>query len=364
VPAGLRRLCLTLLAALAVVLGLAPSAGASLPKGFVGLTSEDVFAGTASYRTSNLSSQASIGVQLHRQTFDWSAIETSPGQYDLSDYDAYVAAAAAHGIRILPVLFKPPDFHLGRTHHRATCPPRSNASFAAFAKVLVRRYGPKGSLWRERPNLPKAPITAWQVWNEPNLPQFYWCGTANVRAYVAMLRTVGAAIKQVDRRAEIVTAGLPPSKLSGAVPLAKFISQMYRAGGKRAFDSLAINSYAKDQRELGRLLASVRRLMNRRGDRRGRIWITELGWGDKGLRHRFIVGAKGQASRITKSFALIRKQRRRLRLRGVVYFCWRDADPYPPRYQNLWGLHTGLLNKDGTPKRAFFAFKRAVGRLR
>jgi polysaccharide biosynthesis protein PslG len=364
VPPGLRRLCFTLLLAFAALFGLAPSAGAALLKGFVGLTSEDVFARSANYRTSNLSSQASIGVQLHRQTFDWSAIEKSEGQYDLSYYDAYVAAAAAHGIRILPILFNPPAFHLGRTHHRATCPPRSNASFAAFARILVRRYGPKGSLWRERPKLPRVPITAWQIWNEPNLPQFYWCGTANVRQYVAMLRTVGAAIKQVDRRAEIVTAGLPPSKLSGAVPLAKFISQMYRAGGKRAFDSLAINSYAKDQRELGRLLASVRRLMNRRGDRRGSIWITELGWGDKGLRHRFIVGAKGQASRITRSFALIRRERRRLRLRGVVYFCWRDADPYPPRYQNLWGLHTGLLNKDGTPKRAFFAFKRAVGRLR
>jgi hypothetical protein len=360
----LRRLCLTLLAAFAVLLGLAPSAGAALAKGFVGLTSEDVFAGSASYRTSNLSSQASIGVQLHRQTFDWSAIERSEGQYDLSNYDSYVAAAAAHGIRILPVLFKPPDFHLGRTHHRATCPPRSNRSFAAFAKVLVRRYGRKGSLWRERPRLSKVPITAWQIWNEPNLPMFYWCDRANVREYVAMLRTVGAAIKRVDRRAEIVTAGLPPSKLSGAVPLTRFISQMYRAGAKRAFDSLAINSYAKDQRELGRLLVSVRRLMNRRGDRRGRIWVTELGWGDKGPRHRFIVGAKDQASRITRSFALIRRERRRLRLRGFVYFCWRDADPYPPRYEDLWGLHTGLLNKDGTPKRAFFAFKRAVSRLR
>jgi polysaccharide biosynthesis protein PslG len=364
VPPGLRRLCLTLLAAFAALFGLASSAGAVLPEGFVGLTSEDIFAGSANYRTSNLSSQASIGVQLHRQTFDWSTIEKPKGQYDLSNYDAYVAAAAAHGIRILPILFNPPTFHLGRTHHRAMCPPRSNAPFAAFAKVLVRRYGPNGSLWRERPMLPKVPITAWQIWNEPNLPQFYWCGTANVRQYVAMLRTVGAAIKQVDRRAEIVTAGLPPSKLSGAVPLAKFISQMYRAGGKRAFDSLAINSYAKDQRELGRLLAAVRKLMNRRGDRRGSIWITELGWGDTGPNSRFIVGAKGQASRITKSFALIRKQRRRLRLRGVVYFCWRDADPYPPRYQDLWGLHTGLLNKDGTRKRAFFAFERAVGRLR
>jgi polysaccharide biosynthesis protein PslG len=360
----LRRVCLIALAIFAAFLGLAPSAGAALPKGFVGLASEDVFARGAEYRESNLSRQAGAGVRLLRQTFDWSRIETARGKYDLSYYDDYVAAAADHGIRILPILFNPPNFYLGRRHGRATCPPRSNATFSSFARALVRRYGTKGTLWKERPGVRRLPITAWQIWNEPNLGMFYWCGKANARRYVAMLRTVGEAIKKLDRRAEIVTAGIPPSKLSGAVPITRFIGQMYRAGGKRAFDSLAINSYAKDQRELGRLLTGIRSLMNRHGDRGGTIWITELGWGDKGLRHRFIVGAKGQASRITKSFALIRKQRRRLRLRGVVYFSWRDGRPYAPHFKNLWGLHTGLLDLDGTAKPAFSAFERAVRRLR
>lgn len=359
----MRRLCLTALAIFAAYLGLAPSAGAALPKGFVGLSSEDVFAGDSGYRASNLSRQASLGVQLQRQTFDWSQIETAPGQYNLGYYDAYVAAAAAHRIRILPILFNPPSFQVSRRSGRATCPPSSNARFAAFAKALVRRYGSNGSLWRSRPGLPKTPITAWQIWNEPNL-RVYWCNKPNARQYVRMLRVVGKGIKQVDRRAEIVTAGLPPSKLTGTVPLSRYIAQMYRAKGRNAFDTLAINSYAVDQRELGRLLASIRRLMNARGDRRARIWITELGWGDTGLRHRFIVGARGQARRITTSFALIRQQRRRLRLRGVVYFSWRDARPYPPQYKDMWGLHTGLLNINGSPKPAFSAFRRAVRRLR
>jgi hypothetical protein len=360
----LRRVCLTALAIFLACLGLASSADAALPKGFVGLTSEDVFAGGAQYRESNLSRQSSVGVRLLRQTFDWSTIETAPGRYDLSYYDDYVAAAADHGIRILPILFNAPSFHVGRRYGRATCPPRSNASFSSFARVVVRRYGPKGTLWRERPNIRQLPITAWQIWNEPNLGRLYWCGKANARQYTAMLRTVGKAIKKVDRRAEIVTAGLPDSKLSWAVPLTRFIGQMYRAGASRAFDSLAINSYATDQRELGRLLMAIRRLMNQHRDRRGTIWITELGWGDKGLKHRFIVGARGQASRITKSFALIRKQRRRLRLRGVVYFSWRDGLPYAPHFKDLWGLHTGLLDLDGKPKPAFVAFERAVRRLR
>jgi hypothetical protein len=179
-----------------------------------------------------------------------------------------------------------------------------------------------------------------------------------------MLRTVSRAIKRVDRRAHIVTAGLPDSKLSGTVPLRRFIDRMYAAKAARYFDSLALNPYARDHRQLARLLRSVRRQMNARRDRRGQIWITEIGWGDRGPKHRYIVGETGQATRIARSFALVRRQRTRLRLRGVVYFCWRDAAPYAPTFRDMWGLHTGLLDINGQPKEAFDAFRRQSQRLR
>ena len=339
------------------------SAPAAMPADFVGMTSEDVFVGDASYRAANLASQAEVGVGLIRQTFDWSQIETSPGRVELAYYDDYVASAAAHGIGILPVLFNPPAFHRAGSSGRATCPPSDNVAFARFAQTLVRRYGPDGTLWAERPAVPKHPIRSWQIWNEPNLA-IYWCNRTSAKGYVAMLRRVGRAIEAIDRGAEIVTAGLPPSQLKSAVPLDRFLRQMYRAGGRKAFDTLAINSYAKDRRELGRLLGSIRKLMNRRGDRRGRIWITELGWGDSGPQHRFIVGADGQAARIAESFALIKRRQARWKLRGVVYFSWRDAAPYPPLYKDMWGLHTGLLDINRSPKKAFFAFKDAVAAVR
>jgi hypothetical protein len=30
----------------------------------------------------------------------------------------------------------------------------------------------------------------------------------------------------------------------------------------------------------------------------------------------------------------------------------------------MWGLHTGLLNRQGQPKPAFFAFRRSLAKLR
>ncbi len=357
------RVVAAMVGVLLALAGAATTAQAGVPKDFVGITSDDVFAGSADYRTSNLSSQATLGVGVIRQTFDWSQIERANGQYDLSYYDEYVAQAAAHGVRILPVLFRAPSFFVARHPGPSTYPPNGNAEMARFAQVLVRRYGRQGSLWTARPDVPKLPIISWQIWNEPNL-KAYWGNRPNARAYVRMLRTVGRAIKAVDRQAEIVSAGLPPSKLRGATPLPRFIRSMYRAGGKSAFDTLAVNAYATNARELTTLLRGVRRQMNRAHDRGAKIWITELGWGDKGVKHRFIVGAHGQATRITSSFAAVRKARSRLRLRGVIYYSWRDLAPYPPNFQNLWGLHTGLLNRSGQPKPAFFAFKRALSKLR
>ena len=49
-----------------------------------------------------------------------------------------------------------------------------------------------------------------------------------------------------------------------------------------------------------------------------------------------------------------------LRLRGVVYFGWRDAPPYAGGV-DFWGLHTGLLARNGTGKPALSAYYQAAG---
>jgi hypothetical protein len=363
-----RLLALTVVVAAA--LAVAPASQARAPRDFVGLSADDVFApgtGTAAgdeaYRLSNLSAIRAARGRLLRKVFDWSEIETSPGHYDLGAYDRYVADAASRGIKILPVLFNPPSFRAKGHGGHGTWPPVSNAAFADFAKVVVRRYGLHGTLWSSRRDIPKRPITSWQIWNEPSLT-VYWLPRPSARQYVRMLKVVGRAIKSVDgRRAEIVSAGIPPSLLSSAVPIVRYIKQLYRAGARRYFDTLALNSYARNRGELAGLLRTVRGLMNRYGHRRARLWITELGWATGGPRHRFNVGLAGQARRISSCFSLVRRLRARYRIRGLVYFSWKDQRPYPPAFSDMWGLHTGLRTLDGRPKPGYSAFKRATARF-
>lgn len=87
-------------------------------------------------------------------------------------YDGFMTQAAQHGLSVLPVLFDPASFRSSRPASgaaRGTYPPASNHDFARFAAAVVQRYGSRGSFWRERPRVPRRPIRAWQVWNEPNL---------------------------------------------------------------------------------------------------------------------------------------------------------------------------------------------------
>jgi len=336
-----------------------PSASSAAPRDFVGITSDETFQQGGDFRVENFRAMRRAKIGLIRQVFDWSRVETSPGVYDLTYLDEYVSTLAGQRLSVMPVLTNAPEFYRRRGSQRGATRPNNNARMAAFARVLAKRYGPRGTLWRERPYLRKVPITVWQVWNEPTLP-VYWGPRPNARQYVAMLKAVGRAIKRAEPRAEIVTAGLPPSKLRGAVPLERFIKQMYSAGAARYFDTMAINAYAKNAKDLKRLLTRIRRLMNSRRDRRAKIWVTELGWADKGPRHRFVVGARGQAKRIGSSFKVVRKLRRPLKLRGLVYYSWRDAIPIA---DDEWGLHTGLLRVNGRRKPAYGAFVRAARRL-
>jgi len=227
--------------------------------------------------------------------------------------------------------------------------------------VLVSRYGPGGSFWRLHPELPAVPIRAWQVWNEPSLPA-YWPSGPDPAEYTRLLGVVGRAIKRVDPKADVVTAGIPDSRLG--ISFDNFVEGMYNAGARADFDTLAIHPYARDADGVAAAVEDARRIMNLHGDGSARIWVTELGWADAGPRSSFTVGAAGQARRISSVLSTLVSLRYQAHLRGIVYFGWRDGAPYAPNFKDFWGLHTGLLDLSGRPKPALSAFAGAVARLR
>ena len=355
--------CLGLLAALS---GGEEDGGRALATGpppqFLGVVAEDAYGKPGAYRRRNLDRLRAAGIGLVRQTFDWARIERSPGRYDFSFHDRFMAALATRRLHLLPILFNPPPFRSSapaRGGRRGTYPPRRPADMGAFGAVLARRYGPGGSFWRRHRDLPEIPVRSWQVWNEPNLA-VYWPPKPDAAAYVQLLRATGRAIKRVDPGAEIVTAGLPESELG--VPLDTYLTEMYEAGAADAFDTLALNPFARGAVSVLENIGDARRVSRAHGDD-PTIWITELGWATGGPASDFRVSEASQAALLERTLSELASRRRALRLQGVVYFNWRDSLPYAGG-RDFFGLHTGLLHRDGSAKPALDAYEKVAQTLK
>jgi polysaccharide biosynthesis protein PslG len=340
------------------------------PNSFVGVVSEDTFASLGSGNGSAyLDSIRNAGVGLLRQKFDWDFLTFGNGANNInwSYLDRFMTATAQAGISVMPVLFDPPPSMTtapAAGAQRGNYPPRDLGAIGDFGAMLAAHYGTNGSFWAENPQLPRHPITAWQIWNEPTLP-VYWEPAPNAAAYVQMLRLASQKIKAVDPNAEIVTAGLPDSHIKGAVSLLSYIKQLYRAGAAGSFDTLAVNGYAPTSGAVLKLITHIRKVVNRYGGRATALRVSEFGWADRGPerpRGRFTVGKK-QGPYTYQAIRSLWKARKRLHLRGIVYYDWRDQPVYAGG-KNFWGLHTGLLTRNGQAKPALRWFMKAVASLR
>ena len=254
---------LALAAALIAALTLAPAAGASpMPHDFVGMTAEDVFAGDATYRDANLAAQSAdrasgssgrlrLGERSRRP----------PGQYDLgslrrlrrgrcqrTDHDPAdpLQRAAVPRYRVAPARRLPAAGQ--RLDWRLSLGP------------LVRRYGPRGSLWRERPGAAASlPIRSWQIWNEPNL-RVYWCNKPNAsstrRCCAPSARRSSRSIRGAPRSSP---PGLPDEQDQRRGPAAAGSSSSCTGPARSATSTRSRSTRTRrDRRELGRLLGSVR----------------------------------------------------------------------------------------------------------
>ena len=178
-----------------------------------------------------------------------------------------VVAAAARRLPVLPVVHRTPDWAAAGG---PTAAPDDPEAYARFVGALVQRYGPNGSLWAERPDLPRMPIRQWQIWNEPNLTLF-WTPQPFAKRYVALLKAARRAVRAQDPGAKIILAGLP--NISWVA-----LREIYQAGGRGSFDAVALHPYTSSPANIMRLVRLARTETRRFHDGRVPIWLTEISW--------------------------------------------------------------------------------------
>jgi hypothetical protein len=330
------------------------------PRPFLGIDDPAFELKDESYRHCTLGRMAAAGIGYFRTTFDWSQVELQPNHYYLQRYDALVSDVARFHMRVLSLLGGAPSWRSTAPSSGAkpgAYPPADPSQFAYFASQMVKRYGPGGSFWRENPSVPYYPIRAWQVWNEPNLA-FTWEPQPNIPAYVQLLKATYEAIKQVDPGATVVTAGMP---FFGPSDETSFISAMYRAGARGYFDALAIHAYSATVAQAMQRLWTARKVMDRFGDRKKPLWVTEFGWAG-GDPDGFITNPVGQRRNLANFLRLVQFSRRRLQLREVMWYGWQDSF-WAPGPKSWWEFHVGLFTTQLRPKPAFAALSKAAAQL-
>ena len=145
-------------------------------------------------------------------------------------------------------------------------------------------------LERARPGardpLPRLPIRAWQIWNEENF--FYFTRPGLAEPARACWRSHTGRSTASTRAPTVVIAAFSatPTAAARGDGLDRTSSTASTAcrGVKANFDAVALHPYAADAAELRALVEAVRGTMVRHGDRRGGLYLTEMGWGSQETR--------------------------------------------------------------------------------
>jgi hypothetical protein len=341
--------------ALLVLCIAAGPAQAKVPRSFFGVEADPASTGLEPLSGSDVQRLRSARVGNLRVAFNWGLVEPTPGAArNWAYYDALVGRAARARVSLIGVLVGSPSWAAGDSAY-APVTAEARRAFALFARDVVRRYGKGGAFWRANRGIPRRPVRAFQVWNEPNYPP-HWSGSAAVsaRSYASLLKQVARAIRGADRGAQIATAGLLASSTRGPAGY-RYLNELYGVRGiRRYFDAVAIHPYAENAAGVDGELSRVRRIMRRRGDGRTPVWITELGWGTGGGNQYFSITPAAQASRLRSTFRFVLRNRGRYRVTKLVWFSWRDRAGDSARG---WEYYCGLFGVDGSPKPAWAAFR-------
>jgi len=320
-----------LLATLAIGAGPGSAKGVKAPRGFFGIAPQaDLTATDAAYMKAG-------GIESVRWPVSWAAVQpTASGGYDWSGLDRAVGVAARAGLSVLPAITGSPSWLAPRETKLPVGNGRQRSAWKRFLRAAVQRYGPGGDFWAERrPGVASGddviakpmPIRTWQIWNEPNF--FYFAFPVSPARYAKLVTISSQAIKSVHRGAKVMLAGFfgqPTARGKRGMPAATFLKRLYRHPGiKRRFDAVSLHPYATDSRMLRRLVEQFHGVLVKQRDRPD-LYVTEIGWGSENNFQKvaFEQGPRGQVRQMRGSYRYLLREQRRLKLRGVYWFSWKD----------------------------------------
>lgn len=237
----------------------------------------------------------SLGAGWNRWPLYWNAVQPAPGQWNFSAYDRLVADDVRFGLNINAILLDKPIFYSdgaiisglyepvfadGTDIAAPNKPLNPNNPWAIFVYTAVDRYKPNGVFARQQGWNSGQGIRIWEMWNEPDLPQF-WRGSIN--DYARLLKVGWLAAHQADPQAEVMVGGLlyntPTNWLQAILQI--YANDANRSQYNWYMDAVGVHSYVYPWRT-GWLTTVTRRTLSSYNLNRP-IYVNETGlnvWND------------------------------------------------------------------------------------
>ncbi len=229
-----------------------------------------------------------IGVGQVRCDLNWWTVQPfNKTSFYWSVYDNVVNAAAANHITVLfDVSFTPPWARPNplppQTSDPSHVPPLHVADFVNFVRAAVQRYSPVG---KKRVSTVYGTVSQWEIWNEPNLLGG-WTPPDPAR-YGKFLKDTAFGIRQVDKKAIIISGGMAPAgNVGGNYAPPDFVKGMAATGVLAKIDGVGIHPYSfpaypNEEINFNPIFNAVPAtyyvmLVNGAGSKK--IWATEVGW--------------------------------------------------------------------------------------
>ena len=215
-----------------------------------------------------------------KQTFAWRDIEPMPGVWDWERADRIFAEIERRGLRLVVRLGQAPGWaRLPEARDARDAPPADMSRFSDYCAAVASRY--------------RGRISAYQIWNEPNLSREWGDDQPDPAGYVALLEACSAAIRRADSDAILISAGLAPTGNNDdtATPDDIYFDQMYRRGFQRYIDVVGVHAPGYAAPEIGpdndeatqrwftfRRIEDLRKIMLNYGDEARQMAIMEFGY--------------------------------------------------------------------------------------
>jgi hypothetical protein len=222
--------------------------------------------------------QGELGMPIRRFPVAWGDVEPSPGHWNWAKYDRDYRLMRSAGLQPLLVAIGAPCWAGSAASEcvagslRGPPSPPHDPDWAEYVRRLAQRYPAAIGL---------------EVWNEPNLLPNFEPRPDPVR-YTALLKDAYTAVKAVEPRMPVISAGLIVGSGSGryAISDADFLAGMYRAGARGYMDGIGAHPYpitggpgnpSYDVDAMRADLARLRAVRDAAGDSGTPIWVTETG---------------------------------------------------------------------------------------